>query len=140
MAITKISGNQIATSTQAIVDTLSFLDNESILRLPTGTTDNRPTGISVGTIRFATDIDAAEIYIADADGQGTPGWANVGSGGPSVGNDGLIRTNDTTLTESASVGSANGSEFTHGYCMGPLTIGPTAVLTIESDGKLVIFD
>tara|TARA_Y100000004_G_scaffold196945_1_gene268897 strand:+ start:215 stop:637 length:423 start_codon:yes stop_codon:yes gene_type:complete len=140
MAITKISGNQISTATQAIIDTLSFLDNESILRLPTGTTNNRPTGISVGTLRFATDIDAAEIYVGDADGQGNPGWTPVGSGGPSVGNDGLIRTNDNTLRESATVGPTAGTEFTQGYCMGPITVASPNVLTIENNGKLVILD
>ncbi len=140
MAITRISGNQIATSTAAIIDTLSFLDGESILRLPSGVTGDRPTGISVGTIRFNTTEDAAEIYIADADGQGNPGWAGVGSGGPSVGNDGLIRTNDNTLRESAIVGPSQGTEFTQGYCMGPLTIASPNVLTIENGSKVVILD
>lgn len=140
MAITKISGNQISTATQAVIDQLTFLDGESILRLPAGTTAQQPGGISVGTIRFNTTLDAAEVYVADADGAGNPGWIPVGSGGPSVGNDGLIRTNDKTLTENASVGPAAGTEFSHGYCMGPLTIGSGATLTIESNGKLVVFD
>ena len=34
MAITKISGNQIADSTQAIITTLSFLNTNSVFRLP----------------------------------------------------------------------------------------------------------
>ena len=70
MAITKISGNQIADSTAAIITTLSFLNQTSVFRLPTGTQANRPTGVSVGTLRFNTDIDAAEIYKAD-DGTGS---------------------------------------------------------------------
>ena len=42
MATTRISDNQIATTTQAIIDTLSFLDGESVLRLPSGTVAQRP--------------------------------------------------------------------------------------------------
>ena len=52
MAITKISGNQISDSTSAIITTLSFLNANSVLRVPSGTTANRPTGVSVGTIRL----------------------------------------------------------------------------------------
>lgn len=138
MALSRISGNQIATSTAAIIDTLSFLDSESILRLPAGNTNDRPTGISVGTIRFNTDLDSAEVYKADADGQGNPGWTSVGGGGASVGNDGLIRTNNSNLTENAAVGSSQGDEFKHGHCVGPITVDNSVVLTLESDGILII--
>lgn len=140
MAITKIRGNQISTATQAVIDRLTFLDGESILRLPSGTTGQQPTGISVGTIRFNTTLDAAEVYVADADGAGNPGWTSVGGGGTSVGNDGLIRTNDSTLTENASVGPSAGSEFSHGFLVGPLTISSGVTLTVETGGKLLILD
>ena len=140
MAVTKIRGNQINTATQAVIDRLTFLDGESILRLPSGTTAEQPTGISVGTLRFNTTLDSAEIYVADADGAGNPGWTSVGGGGTSVGNDGLIRTNDTTLTESAIVGPSAGSEFTHGFCVGPLTVASGSTLTVETNGKLLILD
>ena len=74
MALTKISGNQIADSTSAIITTLSFLNTGSVFRLPAGTTAQRPTGISVGTMRFNTTLDAAEVYKAD-DGTGSAGWS-----------------------------------------------------------------
>ena len=96
MAITQISGNQISTSTQAIITTLSFLNANSVLRIPAGTTANRPTGVSVGTIRFNTDNDAAEIYKAD-DGTGSAGWASISVGGPAVGTDSVIRTNAAAI-------------------------------------------
>ncbi len=76
MAISKISGNQISTSTSAIITTLSFLNTNSVLKIPTGTTAQRPTGVSVGTMRFNSSTDAAEIYKAD-DGTGSAGWASV---------------------------------------------------------------
>lgn len=139
MAVTRISGNQIATSTQAIITTLSFLNTNSILRIPSGDTASRPTGVSVGTIRFNSQEDSAEIYKAD-DGTGSAGWTEVAGGGPSVGNDAIIRTNGVTLSETTVVGpTANGDEkFTHGFHFGTLTLGASANLTVESGAGLQI--
>jgi|TARA_R100000030_G_scaffold22379_3_gene16077 hypothetical protein len=133
MAITKISGNQIADSTAAIITTLSFLNQTSVFRLPTGTQANRPTGVSVGTLRFNTDIDAAEIYKAD-DGTGSAGWASVAGGGPSLGDDSIIRTNNDTISENITVGpSANGDDkFTNGMSAGPIEIANGYTVTVES--------
>ena len=133
MAITKISGNQIADSTAAIITTLSFLNQTSVFRLPTGTQANRPTGVSVGTLRFNTDIDAAEIYKAD-NGTGSAGWASVAGGGPSLGDDSIIRTNNDTISENITVGpTANGDDkFTNGMSAGPIEIANGYTVTVES--------
>ena len=134
MAITKISGNQISDSTSAIITTLSFLNQNSVLRVPSGTTANRPTGVSVGTIRFNTDNDAAEIYKAD-DGTGNAGWASISGGGPSLGSDSIIRTNPTTISENITIGPTAGSEFANGMSAGPITIANGYTVTIESNGS-----
>ena len=134
MAITKISGNQISDSTSAIITTLSFLNQNSVLRVPSGTTANRPTGVSVGTIRFNTDNDAAEIYKAD-DGTGNAGWASISGGGPSLGSDSIIRTNPTTISENITIGPTAGSEFANGMSAGPITIASGYTVTIESNGS-----
>jgi len=134
MAITKISGNQISDSTSAIITTLSFLNQNSVLRVPSGTTANRPTGVSVGTIRFNTDNDAAEIYKAD-DGTGSAGWASISGGGPSLGSDSIIRTNPTTISENITIGPTAGSEFANGMSAGPITIANGYTVTIESNGS-----
>ena len=131
MAITKISGNQINTATQAIVDTLSFLDGESVLRIPTGTTAQQPGSPSVGSLRFNTDNDSAEIYKAD-DGSGSPGWSSVSGGGPSLGTDSIIRTNPTTISENITVGPTAGDEFANGMSAGPITIANGFTVTIEN--------
>jgi len=133
MAITKISGNQIADSTAAIITTLSFLNQTSVFRLPSGTQANRPTGVSVGTLRFNTDIDAAEIYKAD-NGTGSAGWASVAGGGPSLGDDSIIRTNNDTISENITVGpTANGDDkFTNGMSAGPIEIANGYTVTVES--------
>ena len=133
MAITQISGNQISTSTQAIITTLSFLNANSVLRIPAGTTANRPTGVSVGTIRFNTDNDAAEIYKAD-DGTGSAGWASISGGGPAVGTDSIIRTNAPTIAENITIGpTANGdAKYTNGMTAGPVSINNGFTVTIEN--------
>ena len=133
MAISRISGNQISTSTEAIITTLSFLNANSVLRVPAGTQAQRPTGVSVGTIRFNTDVDAAEIYKAD-DGYGSAGWAPISGGGPSLGEDSVIRTNPNTISENITVGPTAGSEFANGMSAGPITIANGYTITIENGG------
>ena len=134
MALSKISGNQISTGTAAIITTLSFLNQDSVLRLPAGTQANRPEGVSVGTIRFNTDTDSAEIYKAD-DGTGQAGWSGISGGGPSLGSDSIIRTNPTTISENITVGPTAGSEFANGMSAGPITIANGWTVTVESGGS-----
>lgn len=133
MALSKISGNQISTSTEAIITTLSFLNSNSVFRLPAGTQAQRPTGVSVGSLRFNTDTDAAEIYKAD-DGSGSAGWAAVSGGGPSIGEDSVIRTNQNTISENLTVGPTAGDEFANGMSAGPITIANGFTITIENGG------
>ena len=133
MAISKISGNQISTSTSAIITTLSFLNTNSVLKIPTGTTAQRPTGVSVGTMRFNSSTDAAEIYKAD-DGTGSAGWASVSGGGPSLGDESVIRTNAATIAENITVGPTAGAEFANGMSAGPITINSGFTVTVESGG------
>ena len=96
MALTRISGNQIADTTEAVITTLSFLNTNSVFRLPTGTAAQRPAGVSLGTMRFNTTADSAEVYAND-DGSGNPGWIEVGAGGAVVGDKGQIRCNNDTI-------------------------------------------
>jgi len=133
MAVTRISGNQIATTTEATIEALSFSSQDSVLRIPAGTTANQPSGVSAGTIRFNTDNDAAEIYKAD-DGTGNPGWAAISGGGPSLGTDSIIRTNNNIIQENISIGPSAGAEYTNGMSAGPITIDTNFTVTIESGG------
>ena len=138
MSVTRISGNQISTATEAIITTLSFLNTTSKLVLPRGSSDDRPTGVVSGTIRFNTDLDSAEIYVSDT-GQGTAGWTDVGGGGPSVGNNSVIRTNPAYIDTSCSIGPANGDEFQNGFTKGPVTINNGVTVTVETNGVWEIF-
>jgi len=133
MAVTRISGNQIATTTAAQIQALTFSSQSSVLRIPTGTQSNRPQTASPGTIRFNTDNDAAEIYKSD-DGTGNPGWSPISGGGPSLGSDSIIRTNANTISENISIGPSAGAEFANGMSAGPITIDTNFTVTIESGG------
>ena len=104
MAISRISGNQIANTTSAIITTLKFLNTNSVFKLPVGSTAQRPTGIDVGTIRFNSTNDSAEIYKED-DGTGSPGLAALAGGGPSLGTDSIVRTNGNTISRANSAAS-----------------------------------
>jgi hypothetical protein len=141
MALTKINGDQISTGTEALITKLSFLNSTSELVLPGGSTGDRPSSPSLGTLRYNSDEDAAEIYITNVDGNGTNGWILVGSGGPSVGNDAIIRTNGTNLSETATIGATanNDAKFTNGFSIGPITIDTLVTLTIETDSRYIIF-
>lgn len=137
MSVTRISGNQISTATEAIITTLSFLNTTSKLVLPRGGSGDRPTGVVSGTIRFNTDLDSAEIYVSDT-GQGSPGWTDVGGGGPSLGNNSVIRTNPNYIDTDVSIGPSNGDEFQNGFSKGPITINNGITVTVEPNGVWAI--
>ena len=89
--------------------------------------------------RYNTTEDMAQIYKADA-AQGVPGWDDVGGGGPSVGEDSIIRTNGTTIGETLTVGpSANGGvEFSNGFSAGPINIANGNTVTVENGAQWFI--
>ena len=134
MAISRISGNQISTTTEAILTTLSFMNTNSVFKLPVGTTAQRPVGVTAGTLRYNSEIDNAEIYVNDI-GDGTAGWAPVAGGGPSIGEDSVIRCNPSTIAENLTVGPVanNVAKYTNGFTAGPITIQSGYTVTIESN-------
>ena len=134
MAISRISGNQISTTTEAILTTLSFMNTNSVFKLPVGTTAQRPIGVTAGTLRYNSEIDNAEIYVNDI-GDGTAGWAPVAGGGPSIGEDSVIRCNPPTIAENLTIGPVanNDAKYTNGFTAGPITIQSGYTVTIESN-------
>ena len=134
MAISRISGNQISTTTEAILTTLSFMNTNSVFKLPVGTTAQRPVGVTAGTLRYNSEIDNAEIYVNDI-GDGTAGWAPVAGGGPSIGEDSVIRCNPATIAENLTIGPVanNDAKYTNGFTAGPITINSGYTVTIENN-------
>ena len=142
MAITRISDNQISSATQAVLTTLSFLNNDSVFRLPSGNTAQRPTGISFGTIRFNTEEDEAEIYVADFDGDGNPGWSPVGSGGGGgLGTYSYIRGNPALIDEDIIIPSvAEDPTYQNSFSKGPsITVGSGITVTVGAGVTWSIF-
>ena len=109
MATTRISDNQIAEATAATITTLNFLNTNSEFKIPVGDTATRPGTPAIGMMRFNSENDKAEIYVADFDGDGNPGWINLGAGaGGSVsllGDANNIRGNPKTIESSGAFNS-----------------------------------
>jgi hypothetical protein len=139
MALLKINGNQINTATNATISSLSFSNTNSILKLPSGTTLQRPTG-AVGIIRYNSELDRAEVYTANGTSTGVPGWVPIGAETGIDGGQAFVRTNGTTITKSITIGpSANGDvKFTHGFVVGEVTINSNIDVTIESGSVFAI--
>ena len=135
---TKIIGNQIDASTRAIMEALQVTEQINLPALNQAAVNALGTP-AYGTLVYNTTEDMAQIYKADA-AQGVPGWDDVGGGGPSVGEDSIIRTNGTTIGETLTVGpSANGGvEFTNGFSAGPINIANGNTVTVENGAQWFI--
>lgn len=135
---TKIIGNQIDATTRAIMEALQVTEQINLPALNQAAVDALGTP-AYGTLVYNTTEDMAQIYKADA-AQGVPGWDDVGGGGPSVGEDSIIRTNGTTIGETLTVGpSANGGvEFTNGFSAGPIQVANGNTVTVENGAQWFI--
>ena len=135
---TKIIGNQIDATTRAIMEALQVTEQINLPALNQAAVDALGTP-AYGTLVYNTTEDMAQIYKADA-AQGVPGWDDVGGGGPSVGEDSIIRTNGTTIGETLTVGpSANGGvEFTNGFSAGPIQVSNGNTVTVENGAQWFI--
>jgi len=135
---TKIIGNQIDATTRAIMEALQVTEQINLPALNQAAVDALGTP-AYGTLVYNTTEDMAQIYKADA-AQGVPGWDDVGGGGPSVGEDSIIRTNGTTINETLTVGpSANGGvEFTNGFSAGPIQVANGNTVTVENGAQWFI--
>jgi len=135
---TKINGNQIDAATRAIITALTVTEQINLPSL-TQTAINGLGTPAFGTLVYNATEDMAQIYLQDA-AQGVPGWDDVGGGGPSVGEDSIIRTNGPTIGESLTVGpTANGGvEFTNGFTAGPVEVASGYTVTIENGASWFI--
>ena len=147
MALTKIRGNQISTATNATVDALAFLDGESSLTIPVGTTAQRPgtavgTTVTVGTMRYNSELNnnggQAEIYVAN-DGTGSAGWTAVGGGGASLGRGGVIRSNADYIDENISIDPSLDDKFKNAFTRGPLEIRNGYTVEVETGADWLIW-
>ena len=129
---TKIIGNQIDQVTRAIIEALQVTEQVNLPALNQSAVNALGTP-AYGTLVYNTTEDMAQIYKADA-AQGVPGWDDVGGGGPSLGEDSIIRTNGKNIQENITVGAtANGGpEFANGATIGPVQIDNGFTVTVEN--------
>ena len=135
---TQIIGNQIASSTVALMTSLTLSGN---FRLPALTTSNRPSTPNAGQMIFDTDIDNVIVWrLKTGPNKTTAAWATVGAGGPSLGTNSIIRTNAPTISENITIGPTvnGGAEFTNGFSGGPISLANGYTLTIETGASYVI--
>jgi hypothetical protein len=129
---TKIIGNQIDAATRAIMEALDVTEQINLPAL-NQTAINALGTPAYGTLVYNTTEDMAQIYLQDA-AQGVPGWDDVGGGGPSVGEDSIIRTNGNSINQNITVGPVanGGEEFRNGFTAGPIEIQNGYTVTIEN--------
>ena len=134
---TKIIGNQIDAATRAIVTALTVTEQLNLPELNQAAVNALGTP-AYGTLVYNSTEDEAQIWKQDV--SGSPGWDSVGGGGPSVGENSIIRTNGTTISENLTVGpTANGGvEFTNGFTAAPITIANGYTVTIENSATWTI--
>ena len=130
---TKIIGNQISDATRAIITALTVTEQINLPNL-NQTEINALGTVALGTIVYNETEKIIQGYLPDVNGPGSPGWDDVGGGGPSVGEDSIIRTNGTTISENLTVGPSanNGVEFSNGFSAAPITIANGSTVTIEN--------
>jgi len=130
---TKIIGNQISDATRAIITALTVTEQINLPNL-NQTEINALGTVALGTIVYNETEKIIQGYLPDVNGPGSPGWDDVGGGGPSVGEDSIIRTNGTTINENLTVGPSanNGVEFSNGFSAAPITIANGRTVTIEN--------
>ena len=97
------------------------------LRLPVGTTAQRPSSPATGDIRFSSTDTAAEIYNGTA-------WGAIGGGGATgAGGDQWAVEHDNTITTSYTISTGKNV-----ISAGPLTVNSGAVVTVPSGSNWVI--
>lgn len=138
MATTRLSGNQIEDTTNAILASLSFATQDSVLKLPVGddTPQQRPANPAIGMLRFNTVEDRVEQYQNNAQNS-QPGWKKVrgGGGGAGLGELQLIRGNARTIDEDIEIPSNVDSAF--GF-QNSFTVGPE--ISISSGNTVTVPD
>ena len=129
---TKIIGNQIDAVTRAIMEALDVTEQINLPALNQAAVTALGTP-AYGTLVYNTTEDQAQIYLQDASA-GVPGWTSVGGGGPSVGEDSIIRTNGNFINTNVTIGPVanGGEEFRNGFTAGPVEIQNGYTVTIEN--------
>ena len=118
------TGITISGGTLTTPATLTFSSNASI-RLPNGTTAERPGSPLGGMIRYNSDTDRFEGY--------TTTWGSIGGGATGGGTDEVFQENGVTVTTSYTL-----STNKNAMSVGPITVDSGVTVTIPSGQRWVI--
>lgn len=118
------TGITISGGTLTTPATLTFSSNASI-RLPNGTTAERPGSPLGGMIRYNSDTDRFEGY--------TTTWGSIGGGATGGGTDEVFQENGVTVTTSYTL-----STNKNAMSVGPITVNSGVTVTIPSGQRWVI--
>ena len=96
------------------------------LQVSQGTTAQRPSGTTLGRLRYNSTTSGFEGYTA-------AGWGEIGGGGSSLGTDSIIRTNAKVIAENITfAGNENGST------VGPVTVNNNYTVTVTNGSTWII--
>lgn len=123
MPTSRISGNQIETTTNATITALDFAVDTAILKLPVGTENERPASGAIGMLRFNTTEDKVEQYLINGP-DNLPGWKKVkgGGSGSGLGEFSIIKGNGRTIEEDIIIPAVNLDPvyaFEYAFTVGP---------------------
>ena len=143
MPTSRVSGNQIETTTNATLDALDFAGQSGELKLPTGTENERPASGAIGMLRFNTTEDKVEQYLINGP-DNLPGWKKVKGGGSAsgLGEFGLIKGNGRDIEEDIIIPAVNLDPpyaFEYAFTVGPtVTVASGYTLTVGEGVSYVI--
>ena len=143
MPTSRISGNQIEETTNATLKALDFAVDTAILKLPTGTENERPASGAIGMLRFNTTEDKVEQYMVNGP-DNLPGWKKVKGGGSAsgLGEFGLIKGNGRTIEEDITIPAVTEDPvyaFEYAFTVGPAcTIASGYEVTVGEGVSYVI--
>ena len=118
------TGITISGGTLTTPATLTFSTTASI-RLPNGTTAERPGSPTSGMIRYNSDTGSFEGY--------TTTWGSIGGGATGGGGDQVFQENELTVTTNYTLSTGKNA-----MSVGPITIDSGVTVTIPSGQRWVI--
>ena len=118
------TGITISGGTLTTPATLTFSSNASV-KLPIGTTAQRPGSPLGGMIRYNSDTDRFEGY--------TTTWGSIGGGATGGGTDEVIQENELIVTTNYTLSTGYNA-----MSVGPITINSGVTVTIPSGQRWVI--
>lgn len=113
------------TITGTTTDSTFEVNSTDAIKVPVGTTDQRPTGVA-GQIRYNTTLSRFESYNGTA-------WGSIGGGATGGGSDTVFVENSLTVTTNYTITSGNSASSA-----GPITVNSGVTVTIPSGSRWVI--